>query len=319
MKSRHLLGLTGCLFFLLGVVTGQDVDPDSNWFKEVRGVDDSYSRFDLARYTLKDVGVAKQRYVRIEQQAAEGEWEGVYTTHVGIGTAELRWRSTQGFVFHQVYHTLAALDYGGVTEGVETVRLTSKRSGRRQRSPLFADALVKAKVGKKHYLVPLSRLKDFAERAVGREVSHMEEWHYWWKIDEGDLTVAGPPVLPARYAHLVVPPIQATILRVGRRQVVPSSSTTNEVNYDDIYISVTLAGGNAKGLRPGMDLFVPDLGEWVEIMKVRKFDSLGRIRRDFSLDGQEECWDSEEGTGNPFPCKTITKGLVAFTRPDDSF
>jgi hypothetical protein len=231
-----------------------------------------------------------------------------------VGDTELRWRASQGYVFHYVYHTLSDLRYGPIAGDPMFVRLESRRN-QKEKSPLFGDRLVKVKIGKKHYLVPESRLKDFAERAVGRETSHHTSWSYWWKVDEDDLEGDGLPVYPAQYAHLILLPIETRILQIGRRTVVPSGSTTETVNYDDIYISVTLADGSNKELKRGMDLFVPELGEWIEVMKVSRRSSVGRIRRDFSLEANEQCWDSEKGTGMPTACKKLVAGLLAVTRP----
>jgi hypothetical protein len=74
--------------------------------------------------------------------------------------------------------------------------------------------------------------------------------------------------------------------------VIRSKSTTRDVNYDDIHISVTLADGQNKGVKVGMDFFVPDLGEWVEVLRVNRSSSTARIRRDFDLEGREQCRDS---------------------------
>ena len=298
---------------------GQVIDNESNWFKLVKGVDDYNSRFDFTRYSKEDILTAAPIFKQIEMTKPTNEWEGVYSTGAAIGQAELRWRSRNGYVFHFVYHTLSNLDYGAVIEDSISVKLNSRRVRKKKRVPLLEDRLMKVQVGKKHYLVPESSLKDFAERAVGREVTSDEEWSYWWRVDETELKSEELPTFPKQYSHLVVAPIKTKILFIGRRKIVPSEATTREVNYDDIFISVTLAGGSANGLRRGMDFFIPHLGEWVEVTKVGKTRSVGRIRRDFSLERQEQCWDSEEGMGNPFPCKKLIKGLGAVTRPNEYF
>ncbi|MEP7149872.1 MAG: hypothetical protein ABI857_13410 [Acidobacteriota bacterium] len=297
----------------------QTRDDESNWFKLVKDRDDYYSRFDFTRYSADDVLKAARIYKQIEETTSADEWEGLYSTQVAIGEAELRWRASKGFVFHHVYHTLSSLQYGAVLAEASAVRLISPNA-RQVKSPLFRDRLIKVKFGKKHYLVPQSRLRDFAERAAGREITDfLEEWHFWQRIDEYDLTVEGLPSYPEEYAHLIVSPIKTKILRVGHRRVVPSKSTTDTVNYDDIYVSVALADGYNKGIKAGMDFFVPELGEWIEVRKVTRFRSSGRIRRDFDLEGREQCWDSDKGSGQPFTCKKVVKGLAVVTKPPDGF
>ena len=320
MATSKEMTFKACLLTVLlltGTVlaTAQTLDEDSNWFKLVKDRDDYYSRFDFTRYSTEDVIAAAALYRKIEETTPADEWEGVYSTGIEVGDNELRWRSNQGYVFHYVYHTLGDLQYGRILSEPVFVRLESARTNQKKKSPLFTNRLVKVKIGQRHYLVPESRLKDFAERAVGRETDHDVYWTYWWKKDEDDLNGEGLPVYPKQYAHLILLPIETKILRIGRRTVVPSKSTTESVNYDDIYISVTLAHGANRGLKRGMDLFVPDLGEWIEVVKVSPRGSVGRIRRDFSLEGVEQCWDSEKGLGMPTTCKKLVAGFPAVTRP----
>lgn len=314
--------LTIVLFSFAAITSnGQKFDDDSNWYKEIGRGDDYHTRFDFTRaYSREDVARAAKMYQVIEATAPIDEWEGVYSTYIALGEAELRWRTNEGFVFYSVYHTLADLEYGGVVNGETFVRLRWEKKGiRKGRSALFADRLLKVKVGNRHYLVPESRLKDFAERSVGRETSDIDGWDWWFKIDENDASAEGLPNFPKQYSHLLVSPIETTIKRVGQRRIIPSEYTTKEVNNDDIFVSITLAHGADRGIKKGMDFFVPGLGEWIEITRVNARNSIGRIRRDFDLNMHEQCWDSANGGGEPLPCKPITAGLSAITRRKDYF
>lgn len=62
-----------------------------------------------------------------------------------------------------------------------------------------------------------------------------------------------------------------------------------------------------------MNFFVEDLGEWIEIIKVLQNSSLGFIRRDFNENKQEQCWDSECGSGQLISCKEVKIGMKAKT------
>ena len=310
----HLIRVGIVLGYLPVATFAQSLDEDSNWFKLVKDRDDYYSRFDFTRYSAREVLQAAKIYKQIESTPAVDEWEGVYGTQVAVGESELRWSSRHGFVFHHVYHTLAVLDHGTVRADSSSLQLYPLNTTRKTKSPLFTDKLIKVKVGQKHFLVPESRLRDFAVRAVGREITDLHEWHYWWRVDESETVGEGLPIFPAGYQHLRVLPIRSKIVRVGRTRIIPSEYTTQTVNYDDIHIPVTLADGYKKGIRVGMDFFIPELGEWAEVIKVERSRSIARVRRDFDLELQVQCWDSERGSGMPHPCKNLKAGLTVTTK-----
>jgi hypothetical protein len=310
----HLITVAMILGYLSVATLAQTLDEESNWFKLVKDRDDYYSRFDFTRYSARDVLQAAKIYKQIESTPPADEWEGVYGTQVVVGESELRWRGSHGFVFHHVYHTLSVLDHGTVRADSSSLQLLSLKTVGKTSSPLFTNKLIKVKVGKTHFLVPESRLKDFALRAVGREVTDLHEWHFWWRLDESEVVSDGLPTFPAGYQHFRVLPIESRIVRVGRTRIIPSESTTPKVNYDDIHIHITLADGYKKGIRVGMDFFIPELGEWAEVIKVGRSSSIARIRRDFDLELRVQCWDSERGSGMPFACKKLKAGLTVTTK-----
>ncbi|HEX6279756.1 MAG TPA: hypothetical protein VFZ49_07020 [Pyrinomonadaceae bacterium] len=310
----HLITIGVILGYLSVVTISQTLDEDSNWFKLVKDRDDYYSRFDFTRYSAPDVLNAAKIYKRIESTPPADEWEGVYGTQVAVGESELRWSARHGFVFHHVYHTLSVLDHGTVRADSSSLQLHPLNTTRKTKSPLFTDKLIKVKVGKKHFLVPESRLKDFALRAVGREVTDLHEWHFWQRIDESEVVSEGFPTFPAGYQHFRVLPITSRIIRVGRTQIIPSEYTTQTVNYDGIHIPITLADGYEKGIKVGMDFFIPALGEWAEVIKVERSRSIARIQRDFDLELRVQCRDSERGSGMPHPCKKVKAGLTVTTK-----
>lgn len=68
-----------------------------------------------------------------------------------------------------------------------------------------------------------------------------------------------------------------------------------------------------------MNFFVEDLGEWIQIEKVLPNHSNGFIKRRFDDNKNEECFDSEGGSGSTIPCKKISVGLKVRTKASDSY
>jgi hypothetical protein len=112
-------------------------------------------------------------------------------------------------------------------------------------------------------------------------------------------------------------PLQAKIISAGSKKIIPNEQSTKEFNFDDIHYPVTLNAGKNKNIKIKMNFFVEDLGEWIEITKVSQTKSIGFIRRDFDENGQEQCRDSEGGSGQLIPCKEIKVGMISKTKASD--
>ena len=174
-RIRRTIFSKSC-FILLSVVSvtmtasSQDIDEESNWFKEIRGQDDYYSRFDFTRYTKADVRRAIQRYHAIVSSNDKNDWHGKYTRNVESGQTEFHW-SSSGYVSFHVYHTLAALDFGSVRENADTVQMFSETDASAKKRPIVENTYVKVRYGDRRFLVPEKRLQAFLDRAVGRNTS----------------------------------------------------------------------------------------------------------------------------------------------------
>lgn len=313
MKRLKFSVILSVALALSRISVGQTIEEGGNWYKETRGLDDYYSQFDFNKYSKSDVVKAVRKYKQIEQNKPNAEWEGLYLTDSETGNAELHWNGTDGYVFYYVYHTLASLDFGSSENSESAVRLISESSQASKASMRFSSRLVKVKFGSKHFLVPEKHLSDFGERAAGRETSLYPFWTYWQKKDEIGNNVFGLPEFPKQYSRFLKRPIVTQIKSIGRRTIYQDKFDDGSINFEEIHLQVTLRDGSNKRIKPGMDFFVDSLGEWIEILKVKRSSSVGRIVRRFSETGQDECWDSEKGSGNPIPCNTIELGLPART------
>lgn len=298
---------------------GQEIDFEGNWFREIKGYDDNNTRYEFKFYTKDDVVKAKRRFNLIKQFPFKDEWEGIYSSGTELGTAELRWSSAGGFVNYYFYHTLRSLDFGSAFDKTDSVELVSEKSPNSKRKSLFSTNLIKVKFGNRHFLVPENRLQDFTDRAVGLNTSLSDFGYYLQKLDESENKVFGLPVLPEKYRRFLRFPIDTKITRIGNRQIHQDKFGDGTVNYEEMYRFVTLGAGKNKKIRIGMNFFVEDLSEWIEITKVLSNSSVGKIRRGFNEKKQEECFDEERGQGQIIPCKAIKVGMKGKTKVSESF
>lgn len=292
----------------------QDLDVNGNWFKEIKGVDDFLTSYDFKKYTKTDVINAKERFLLITRFLPDNEWEGIYTSNTEIGNNELHWNAEDGFVYYSVYHTLGSLDYGKTQNKSDSVKLISEKSSVIGRKSLFSNNLIKVKIRERHYLVPENRLKDFAERAVGLN-TNLSDFigYYWFKLNESGLEISGLPVFPPKYKNYLRFSINIKITHIGNRQIYQEKLDDGTINREEIHRFVTLSAGKNKNIKKGMNFFVEDLCEWVEITKVFPKTSTGKIVRLLD-ENSENCFDSAGGGGQIIPCKEIKTGMKVKTK-----
>lgn len=303
-----------------GFCIGQEYTEDENWIREIGGAYSS-ERFISYRYnnfTEEDVPKAKQKLKSIKQFAPKNEWEGVYSRGIEVGDVRLIWNLEGGFFDYYYYHELRSLNYGKIKESPSLIELVSEKplisTPAKKQSVTSVNKLVKVKVGERHFLVYENRVQDFAERAVGLSIDLQDYFYYWSKVEDYEKNVFGLPILPSEYKHLLRYPIEAKILSVGRKKIIPNEQSTKEFNFDDIHYPITLNAGKNKSIKIGMNFFVEELGEWIEITKVAQTKSIGFIKRNFDEDGRERCWDSEGGSGQLISCKEIKVGMMSKTK-----
>jgi hypothetical protein len=286
---------------------GQDFQEGDYWDSWGEG---RQSIWEYKLFTKDDVIKANRLFVRLKELKSQVEWEGEYNGFAEIGESRLRWNSKIGFVQYSFYHTLKHLSYGKtieneafldlVPENVEDKKLTSAYS-----SKLPSKRLVKVKVGAKHFLVPNNFLREFLEICVGVQTNDEAIYFSWLKIDDLEKKSSIEINVSPQYQYLVPAPIQAKINSVGTRRI---NRTDEKISY-----FVGISEGKNKRIKVGMNLFIEDLGEWVEITKINKHFSVGKISRSF-YNKIEECWDGPGGNGNRFPCRKINVGQTIRTR-----
>lgn len=315
------------LFFLLiaGFCFGQESVADENWIGEIGGFY-CCSPFITYRYddfTIEDVERAKQKLKSIKKFTSGSEWEGIYYRSVSVGDDRMVWDSEGGFFAFYYYHELRSLNYGQIKELPGLIELVSEKpltaSFAKRTSAKTDDRLVKVKVGERHFLVEENRVRDFAERAVGLSTELEDYSYYWSKAEDDEKKVFGLPVLPAGYKRFSRNPLEARIISVGRKKIIPNEQSAKEFNFGEIHYPVTLNAGKNKNVKSGMNFFVEDLGEWIEITKVFQKHSTGKISRIFGEGNKEQCLDSERGQGLIIACKEIKVGTRAKTKASELY
>lgn len=308
--------------FFLSISTaafGQEAVEDENWLKGFNTEADYMQTllyWSFERLSLKDVPQAKKRLNIVRQFTPKTQWEGLYYSNIEIGDKKLIWNVEGGFFNFYFYHTLKYFNFGEAEDSSGFIELKYEKQtvSQTNKKAVSKSKLVKVKVGEQHFLVPENRLQDFCERAAGLNIELSDFNYYWMKEEDMKKSVFGLPILPAEYRKFLRYPTEAKIIRVGSRKIIPNEQSSKEYNFDDIHYPVTVNAGKNTNLKPRMNFFVEELGEWIEVTKVSQNKADGFIRRDFDKNNKEQCFDSEGGSGQIIPCKQIKVGMKAKTK-----
>lgn len=308
MKLQKTFCLLVILFAFSHVVFGQEYFEDENWLKGFQTEADKFPvlYYQFERFTKEDVAKGKQRLNLIRQFEPKTEWEGIYYRETGIGDAKLIWNARGGFFSFYFYHELKVFDFGTVIDNPDFIELFFEKPT--FINPVAKTKLIKVKFGERRFLVPEKNLLDFCEKAAGLSTDYRVVEYYHTKVEDMGKKVFGLPVLPEKYKYLLRYPIETKIVRAGSRKIVPSKF---DRLYKEVVYSITINAGINKNVKSGMNFFVEDLGEWIEITKVLPNSSIGLIRRDF-YDNKEKCRNSEQE--EIVPCKKVKVGLKAKTK-----
>jgi hypothetical protein len=309
------------LFSISGGCFGQEYAEDENWIREIGG---AYSygypsiSYQYNNFTKEDVTRAKQKLKFIKQFVSKNEWEGIYYSATVIGDSKLVWNSEGGFLNFYFYHELRGLDYGKINESLSFIELTSEKplisNSEKKRAAKLEKKLIKVKFGERRFLVPESRLKDFCMRVAGLSTDLQDFYYYWSKEEDIKKKDFGLAILPEKYSHLLRYPIETEIIHIGSRKNNDDKLDDETVDFDEINYPITINAGKNKNVKRGMNFFVADLGEWIEIKKVLSNSSIGFVKRRLDENKQEQCFNLERGDGQVIPCKLIRVGMIAKTK-----
>lgn len=313
MKHRKIFAIILIVLSVSTVCFGQEFVEEENWLLELGGdyTGQTMISYEFNNFSKEDVVKAKQKLKNIREIAPKDEWEGIYYRGTFVGDHKLIWNAEAGFFTFYFYHQLKLIDFGTITASTEDIEMFSEKTFK-------PDAkLIKVKFGERHYLVPEANLQYFCILTAGLEPETFEFFTYYWAKDEDvNKKVFGLPILPKKYANLIRQPIEAKIIRIGSRKVILAESDSF---YSEVHRAVTLNVGRNEKVIVGMDFYVEDLDEWVRIEKVFANSSIGFINRHLDDDKKELCRDGEGGSGDFIPCKKISVGMKARTKPSNSY
>lgn len=319
MQTAFIVTAFLTIFSLAGYCFGQDIVEDENWLKGLGTEADSLPFLVyLSKFSKEDLTRGKQRLGAVQKSSPNGEWEGRYFGNTPIGDSKLLWNAEGGFFNLYFYHDLRRFDFGVVKDSDSFVEFISEKitnSGKR----ISVEKLIKVKVGEIRFLVPEIRLQHFCNEIAGLSTRFGDFHYHWTKEEDMQKKVWGLPILPSKYKHFLRYPVEATIVSVGGKKVIPNKQSTKEYNFDDIHYLVTLNAGKNKNVKTKMNFFVEDLGEWIEIARVFQTKSIGFIRRDFDENNKEQCRDGEGGSGQIIPCREIKVGMKSKTKLSEMY
>ena len=319
MQPRQILITLLTFLSLAGYCFGQEVVEDENWLKGLGTEADTLTFLIYQSNVLEeDLTKGKQRLRAVQKFSPKDEWEGIYYSNTEIGDSKLIWNVEGGFFNLYFYHYLKRFDYGVINDSASFAELISEKvseSGKKR----SAEKLIKTKVGEIRFLVPENRLQHFCDEIAGLSTGFGDFRYHWTKEEDMQKKLFGLPILPSEYRHFLRYPIEAKIISVDRKKIIPNEQSTKEFNFDDINYPVTLNVGKNKNVKARMNFFVEDLGEWIEITKVLATKSIGFIRRDFDENNKEQCRDGERGSGQIISCKEIKVGMKAKTKVSEVY
>ena len=299
-----------------------EIQEDKYWMSDIIGIycKGSGITYNFNNYSKEDVQKAKSKYQSIKNESQISEWEGLYYyPFTAVGDRKLFWSSNNGYFSFYCYHKMDYIDYGNVLNSSDFIKLSSDKDPAKN---VKKSKLIKIKFGDKHFLVYEEYIKSFLEAAAGlnkRELSdsrYSNLFDYWKKEKDIEAEVFGQPIVPEMYKKWIKVPIKTEIIKIGERKTIPSERSNEKYNFDDIHYLVTLNSGKNKDIKVGMDFFVKEMNEWIQITKVLEKSSIGYFRRDFNSDGKEQCWDDRGGSGYLITCKEIKIGMKAVTKTD---
>jgi hypothetical protein len=211
------------------------------------------------------------------------EWAGIYTRPYMNAVEKLYLAPETGYAFVFTTHIHRySIDLGSISHDGDILRISTKlKAGERVRH--IPNILYPIKWGNRHYVVAESDMLRFANYVnLGREPSTLHvSTFFLLKDGDENKPVSGKPVLPARFARLILDrPIKMKIIETS--EVTTGASETG-TEYKTV---VRVDGGRNLGVWDGMTLIVPkdrNAGEII-ITNVGEKSSTGYYKNNLSSD-----------------------------------
>jgi hypothetical protein len=279
--------------------------------------------FSTAEFTSEEAAKAVVRWNEIgaEKKNSSHEWAGDYFRGSDVHGTFVRWSPEAGFVIADIDKCQAKVmrvTYGRVNATVTLIEFIPEfRKGSQHHQTMHSETELLSTIrfvpvrwrGILHLVSP-DEISDFGNLAAGLGNYNMGfnpagwlAYDFYYKLNGEESAAAGDlPVVPAGYEQFVKKPIEATIESVGSRRVkrVP---TVGGPPYYESHSTVVINAGGANGVKRRMIFRVRDSegDDTVEIIRVRRTSSFGRIVRTLDDYSSETYYDWDTKTGKQFP------------------
>lgn len=295
--------------------------------------------FSTAEFSSDEAAGAVARWNQIgsEKQSPSHEWAGDYFKGSEVHGTYVRWAPRGGFIMADIDKCQAKVmrvTYGqvstsdGLIEFIPEFRKGSQHHGQthHEPEPLATIRFVPVRWRGILHLVSRDEIMNFADFAaglgkynVGLNPGGWWNYDFYYKLDSKESEVTGElPVVPAGYEQFIKNPVEATIKSLDSRKVKRVSQADDPPSYES-HATVTITAGSANGVQRRMVFRVRDSegDDTVEIIRVGRTSSLGRIKRTLDDDFSETYYDWDPKLDQQIPRRypAIAVGWRVTTAP----
>ena len=308
------------------------------WGYWENGVSESW-RFSSSEFTKAEADTTIARWNKIGALGlSEQEWGGDYFRGDDTHGTYLRWSPQDGFVLAHVDKCAAQVMqvvYGSVRVAGDIIEFVpeflkgSPRHGTMHHGSQRLSVIQFVPTcfrGLQHLISPqlVPQFANFAagldQQNAGLQTAGWPGYEFYYRLNgvEQPASPADLPVFPPNYRRFVRHPIQATVVKVISRKIKKNSSADAEPYYQS-NIVVRIDVGSANGVKRKMvfRLVGSVAHDTLEVLRVQKHSSLGRIVRDVDDDHADIYyeWDREANQQEVGRSPVIVPGWRLTTAP----
>jgi hypothetical protein len=313
ISSRLLFA--AIVFFLMPAP--QAVAQIDRWGYWQNGVSEAWW-FSTADFNADDAdrAIARWNEIGAEPHDASEEWAGDFFSGGETHGTYLRWSPQGGFVIAHINKCEARameVTYGRVNVTKSLIEFIPEfHGGSRQHGeevhhesePLSIIRFVPVSWHGILHLVRPGEVSSFCDFAAGLGEHNAGfnpagwlglEYDFFYKLNSNGSETAGDlPIVPPGYEKFVKNPIEANIKSLLRRSVKRIPTVGGPSAYES-HSMVWITAGSANGVKPKMIFRVRDSegDDTIEIVRVTRASSLGRIVRSLDDDSNETYYDGD--------------------------
>jgi hypothetical protein len=231
------------------------------------------------------IEVVMNRWEKVNQEigAHNDGLYGDYATGDEVHGSYLRWAPKSGYVHLHINKCAARVtgfSYGSVRLTATTLELIPEgeaagSGAHRHTSGAKKTRFLFVKWQGVPYITLEDQLDDFCNLIAGLGKFNKEFWSgelpYYVKMGSESLgSSLDPPIVPPGYERLIKRPIELKVTAVGRRTVRRNPNSFSDEPQYESHTVVTINGGSAQNVKPGMRFYVVDDGDGDDQVVVRR-------------------------------------------------